>query len=65
MIAVAPHREIGFRYVEQHGIAAYLADELEPSTDALRNDGYDVVVVRLSVRSLVITSGLVSSPCPS
>jgi hypothetical protein len=29
-------------YVEEHGLAAYLADEALPSLDALRDDGYDV-----------------------
>lgn len=30
-------------YVEEHGLAAYLADEALPSLDALRADGYDPV----------------------
>jgi hypothetical protein len=30
-------------YVEEHGLAAYLADEALPSIHRLRDDGYDVV----------------------
>jgi peptidoglycan/xylan/chitin deacetylase (PgdA/CDA1 family) len=29
-------------YVENHGLAAYLHDELDPSIDVLRRDGFDV-----------------------
>ena len=29
-------------YVEDHGLAAYLREELEPSIDLLRRDGFDV-----------------------
>lgn len=29
-------------YVEAHGLAAYLRDEIDPSIDALEADGYDV-----------------------
>ncbi len=29
-------------YVEQHGLAAYIADEVAPSIDLLRADGFDV-----------------------
>jgi len=29
-------------YVENHGLAAYLADEALPSIDALRAEGFDV-----------------------
>jgi len=29
-------------YVEEHGLAAYLRDELDPSIDRLRADGYEV-----------------------
>lgn len=32
----------GPAYVEEHGLAAYLADEVLPSLDVLRADGYDV-----------------------
>jgi hypothetical protein len=28
------------RYVAEHGIAAYLADEIEPGLDAMRDDGF-------------------------
>jgi len=29
-------------YVESHGLAAYLHDEVDPSIEVLRNDGFDV-----------------------
>jgi peptidoglycan/xylan/chitin deacetylase (PgdA/CDA1 family) len=29
-------------YVEDHGLAAYLRDEVDPSIDVLRNDGFEV-----------------------
>jgi peptidoglycan/xylan/chitin deacetylase (PgdA/CDA1 family) len=69
-------------YVEDHGLGAYIDLEVQPSIDALRADGYDVVSFaypfgdRTSeidravgtrvplTRSIVITRGVVSSPCP-
>jgi hypothetical protein len=30
-------------YVEEHGLAAYLANDVQPSIDVLRADGYEVV----------------------
>ena len=41
--AIEPHSVMHLRaplYVEQHGLAAYLADEFQPSLDALAADGY-------------------------
>jgi peptidoglycan/xylan/chitin deacetylase (PgdA/CDA1 family) len=29
-------------YVEAHGVAAYLRDEVDPSIDVMRSDGYDI-----------------------
>jgi peptidoglycan/xylan/chitin deacetylase (PgdA/CDA1 family) len=29
-------------YVENHGLAAYLRDEVDPAIDAMRNDGYEI-----------------------
>lgn len=43
--AIEPHSVLHLRapaYVEQHGLAAYLADEVVPSIDALVADGYPV-----------------------
>jgi peptidoglycan/xylan/chitin deacetylase (PgdA/CDA1 family) len=42
---VEPHSVGHFRapaYVESHGLAAYLRDEVDPSIAALRRDGYEV-----------------------
>lgn len=43
--AVEPHSVGHFRapeYVESHGLAAYLRDEVDPAIEALRDDGYEV-----------------------
>jgi peptidoglycan/xylan/chitin deacetylase (PgdA/CDA1 family) len=42
---IEPHSVQHFRapeYVENHGLEAYLHDELDPSIDALRDDGFEV-----------------------
>jgi peptidoglycan/xylan/chitin deacetylase (PgdA/CDA1 family) len=43
--AIEPHSVLHLRapqYVEDHGLAAYLADEAQPSIDALVADGYPI-----------------------
>jgi peptidoglycan/xylan/chitin deacetylase (PgdA/CDA1 family) len=42
---IEAHSVLHFRapdYVEQHGLKAYLRDEMQPSIDALRADGFEV-----------------------